>query len=443
MQHAANAKKALCFALSARVVSLMAVALFVLASAAFAGPKFEPDLCPADQAAALAKLKAACGYLVVPENRTKSNARTIRLPVAIIPSQSHKRVPDPVVYMAGGPGANAISQAEILVSVGLNQTRDLIIMNQRGVADTQPALTCPEIDLFNIEAISLRYGSPNTGKLHVAATKACHDRLVKQGIDLSAYNTSENSADFADLRKALKITQWNVYGLSYGTDLALSLMRDHPEGIRSVIIDSVVPPSAATLGWTWTNANEAVNNIFRACTAQSTCKSEFGDLATAFASQVQLREANPLTVVGKAPFGKVKVVLDGGALVNWLASVPDPGMEIPSIASALGELFQGKPTQIANSRAFLADPEGIGAVGHGLLLGVICSEWVPFEPQSEILVQGLLAFPTYPVSVLSQPSGLPFTTEDCGVWKVPKAPDSRLSRRRPALSVWLRNTEPA
>src|SRR5271169_4062402 len=210
MQHAANTKKALCFALSARVVSLMAVALFVLASAAFAGPKFEPDLCPADQAAALAKLNAACGYLVVPENRTKNNARTIRLPVAIIPSQSHKPVPDPVVYMAGGPGANAISQAEILVSVGLNQTRDLIIMNQRGVADTQPALTCPEIDLFNIEAIGLRYDSPDTRKLHVAATKACHDRLVKQGIDLSAYNTSENSADFADLRKALKIKQWNV-----------------------------------------------------------------------------------------------------------------------------------------------------------------------------------------------------------------------------------------
>jgi hypothetical protein len=58
MQHAANTKKALCFAWGAGVVSLMAVALFVLASAAFAGPKFVPDLCPADQAAALAKLKA-------------------------------------------------------------------------------------------------------------------------------------------------------------------------------------------------------------------------------------------------------------------------------------------------------------------------------------------------------------------------------------------------
>jgi pimeloyl-ACP methyl ester carboxylesterase len=422
MWHAANTKKTLCFALSARIVSLMAVALFVLASAAFAA-KFESDLCPADQAVALAKLKASCGYLIVPENRTKKNPRTIRLPVAIIPSRSQPQRSDPIVYMAGGPGANAIAQAEILASVGLNQNRTLIIMNQRGVADTQPALTCPEIDEFNIEAVGLPYNSPKTGKLHVAATKKCHDRLVAQGIDLSAYNTTESSADFADLRKALNIKQWNVYGLSYGTDLALSLMRDHPDGIRSVIIDSVVPPSVATQGWLWTNVNEAVHNLFRTCAAQAKCKKQYGDLAATFASQVRRREANPLTIRVKAPFGKVDVLLDGGALVNWIGSIPaDPVLPIPSYPSAIAELAQGNPTQIAGSRAFLADPAAIGAVGYGLQYGVICSEWVPFEPVSQILVQGLLAFPTYPEPVLSQAPGLPFLTQDCGVWNVPKAP---------------------
>jgi len=388
---------------------------------------FVPAACPASQAATLAKLKAKCGYLVVPENRTKANGRKIRLPVARIPSLTQPPNPDPVVYMSGGPGANAIAQAQVLVSVGFNQSRDLIIMNQRGVADTQPALTCPEIDEFAIQAVSLPYDSPDTGKRHVAATKKCHDRLAGQGIDLSAYNTSEDSADFADLRTALGIAQWNVYGLSYGTDVALSLMRDHPEGIRSVIIDSVTPPSVATAGWTWTNANEAINNIFRACAAQPACKSEYGDLATTFAVQVRLREANPLTATVESPFGgkDLEVMLDGGALVNWLASVPpDPVSQIPSIPSAIAELAQGNATQIATSRAFLADPAGIGATGYGPFYGVLCSEWIPFEPTSQILVQGRLAFPNYPDSVLSQPSGIPFLTEDCAVWNVPKAPDS-------------------
>ena len=50
--------------------------------------------------------------------------------------------------MSGGPGSDAISQAQILVAVGLNQNREVIIMNQRGNNDTQPLLTCPEIDQF-------------------------------------------------------------------------------------------------------------------------------------------------------------------------------------------------------------------------------------------------------------------------------------------------------
>jgi hypothetical protein len=61
-------------------------------------------------------------------------------------------------------------------------------------------------------------------------------------------------------------------------------------------------------------------------------------------------------------------------------------------------------------------------VGYGLMYGVICSEWVPFEPEPQILVQGRLAFPNYPDMVLSLASGLPYLTEDCAVWNVPKAP---------------------
>ncbi len=386
---------------------------------------FKTGPCPADHAAALAKLSASCGTLTVPENRNDLTEGNVQLPVAIIPSATQPAEPDPILYMAGGPGTDAISQAQILVLVGLNQKREIIIMNQRGNNDTQPKLTCPEIDQFYIKAVNLPYDDPATGTMHVAATKACHDRLMAQGLDLSAFNTSESTADIADLRTAMKIDQWDVYGLSYGTDVALSLMRDHPDGIRSVIIDAVVPPSAASLGWTWTNANEAVNHIFRACANQPTCASQYGDLSSQFAAQVQLREATPLHINVPAPFDNTKnvdVTLDGGALVNWIGSVPDPAVPIPSIPAAIQQLVQGQPTQIAEARAFGADPAAVGIIGYGLFFGVICSVWVPFEPQSQILAQGLLAFPNYPQSVLSQPALLPFMSEDCQVWNVPAAP---------------------
>ncbi|MGO9605560.1 MAG: alpha/beta fold hydrolase [Candidatus Binataceae bacterium] len=387
---------------------------------------FKKGDCPADQAAILANLGATCGTLTATQNRSNRSEGKVQLPVAIIPSQNQPASPDPVVYMAGGPGANAIAQAQDLVNVGLNQKRDLIIMNQRGVAYTVPNLACPEVDMAFATAVGLPYDSPDNETQHVAATKACHDRLVGQGIDLSNFNTAENEADFADLRKALKIKQWNVYGLSYGTDLALSLMRDHPEGIRSVIIDAVLPPSAVSLGWTWTNENEAINNIFRACGNQPACAAKYGDLSAQFTAQVQQLEATPLTLAVTIPGTEstTQVVLDGGAILNWIGSLPDPVVPIASIPTAIAQLVQGQPTQIAEARAVAANPGAIGAVGYGLFYGVICSEWVPFEPASQILVQGQLAFPAYPQSVLSQPPGLPFMTEDCAAWDVPRASGS-------------------
>ena len=395
--------------------------------ASFAGPAtFKSGPCPSDQAKALASLNATCGTLTAPEKRSSSTEREVQLPVAIVPSKTQPREPDPIVYMAGGPGANAIAQAQILVDMGLNQKRDLIIMNQRGVAYTVPDLACPEIDRDYAEALGLPLDSKAAETKHVAATKACHDRLVAAGVDLSAFNTSESSADFADLRKALKLEQWNVYGLSYGTELALSMVRDHPEGIRSLIIDAVLPPSAVSLGWVWTNANEAINNVFRACADQPACAAKYGDLSAQFTAAVQKLEANPLTMTVKVPGTETstKVVLDGGALANWIGSLPDPVVPLTSIPAAISALTRGQPTQIAEARAFAAHPSAIGAVGYGLMYGVICSEWVPFEPASQILTQGQLAFPAYPKSVLSQPIGLTFMTEDCAVWKVPRAPAS-------------------
>ena len=61
------------------------------------------------------------------------------------------------------------------------------------------------------------------------------------------------------------------------------------------------------------------------------------------------------------------------------------------------------------------------SVFYGLTYGVFCSEWTPFQPQSQIVTDGLAAFPAYPKTVLSQTPQLPFASEDCAIWDVPKA----------------------
>jgi pimeloyl-ACP methyl ester carboxylesterase len=316
-----------------------------------------------------------------------------------------------------------MGDVEFLVPV-LNQTQDLVVLAQRGTLDATPALLCPEIDQFNAQAVSLVYDAPSTGKLHVAATKACHDRLVSEGVDLSAYNTFENIADFMDLKRLLKVRKWSIFGTSYGTYVALTLMRLHPKDLVTVTIDSITPPSVASLGWTWSSAGEGFNNLFDACAAQPACAAKYGDVRSKFTNQVQQLEANPLTTTSTyTPGGPpVTVVLDGGALVNWF--VTGGRSRFVAVPSAVQELVNGDPVQIAANQAAIANPANESTQGYGLTYGVFCSEWIPYQPQSEILKQGLIAFPAYPQSVLEQAPQLPFATEDCGVWNVPKAPAS-------------------
>ena len=163
-----------------------------------ARPRFEPAAC--SDVPFPAPPNARCGFLVVPENRTKSNRRSIRLAVAIVPAVSQRPAPDPVVYLSGGPGGSAIGEAQLLVAAGVNRDRDLILMNERGTQCCEPALTCPEVDQFFVRNLGLVLDAPSTRRLNAEAAGACYRRLAAQDIDLGAYNTTENAADFADLR---------------------------------------------------------------------------------------------------------------------------------------------------------------------------------------------------------------------------------------------------
>src|SRR5579872_6989887 len=69
-----------------------------------ASPQFQTAPCPKTPEPMKALQHARCGYLIVPENRSKPGGRTIRLVVAIVPAASKPAKPDPIVFMAGGPG---------------------------------------------------------------------------------------------------------------------------------------------------------------------------------------------------------------------------------------------------------------------------------------------------------------------------------------------------
>lgn len=402
-------------------------------------PAFASAPCPQVPDAVPQYASANCGYLTVPENHADPNGPTIRLAVAIVPAVSPHPSPIPVVYLHGGPGADAFTAAlPDLIKAGVNQDHTLIVWDQRGTYFSEPRLMCPQTDAAVAASVGRVYDAPSTGQLYVNAANACKRQLTSQGIDLADFNTTQNAADLADLRKALGIKSWDVFGHSYGTQLALTYMREYPQGIQSVILDGVVPPSTQTPGAFW-KSSQAINNMFAACTAQPACAANYPNLRHTFINEVKKLEAHPVTAEVTLQSGsKVKVVLDGGVLLNWLVTAT----HFPTVmAQQLTELADGNPQAIATTWATGKQnrSDTVGALAYGQFYSMVCSSWVPFSTASEDYQAGTSAWPQFPSSVLSQPPLVPFIREICGAWNVPKEPQSFRSVTRSDVPTLILN----
>ena len=363
----------------------------------------------------------SCGYLTVPENRSRPDGRTIRLAVARVKAVSSTPAADPIVYLQGGPGVSALSVAAFLAGKGINANRDVIFVDQRGTYHSA-LLACPEVDAFLATEATEHFSDPTTGEQSNAATTACHDRLARTGVDLASYATTENASDIADLRVALGIDSWNLYGVSYGSTLAQAVLRDHPAGIRSVVLDSVTAPQISLISEFWPGAATSYRAIFDACAAQPACRAAYPDLAEEFTATVNRLTATPITVPVPDGSGRmVSVNIDGYQLANLvvLASLATP--TYAAVPSMIHQMAHGDGTAAATMLLQLFVPPS-GLMGYGLFWGVFCREWVSQTSPDQVLARAKAALPGFPDAVLTFPPQLPRAFDDCAIWNVRTAP---------------------
>ena len=197
-----------------------------------------------------------CGrFLTAPEQDV--TPPQFSLPVIHIPRPPWVSHGVATQYIAGGPGGAAWLEPDQigfwLDWVDANDwPSDLIVYDQRGVGLSQPALDCPELRELRRELLPLPLPSEEAYRRVRNVTRACHDRLRQEGHALGRFTTSRNAADAVDLMHAIGLEQWNVYGVSYGTRVALEMMRVVPDALRAVVLDSPYPPQVnAELSDAW------------------------------------------------------------------------------------------------------------------------------------------------------------------------------------------------
>jgi pimeloyl-ACP methyl ester carboxylesterase len=358
-----------------------------------------------------------CGYLTVPEDHNQPDGRKIQLHVAIFKSTNPNPAPDPVIHLIGGPGSSALNNAlPILMKGGTEilKQRDYVLFDQRGTRYSVPYLPCRPYDeyLWDAHELNLSLDEYNAGALPKLA--ACLESWRKQGINLAAYNSAQSAADVKDLRLALGYARVNLYGASYGTRLALTVMRDHPEGIRSVIIDSVEPTQVNLDIDLALNANRSLQEVFNACATDDFCSSNYGDIEAKFYAVIDRLENAPIVTNASGPYRDqpYAVYMDGDLFIDVIFGGLYSMSSIPDIPHLINAAYE-------ESYSELSEPVGssIGSpLSTALFWSTTCGEEIPFE----INIQRSSDSASLPV-VLSEHFGEQYALDVCELWDIPPA----------------------
>lgn len=355
-----------------------------------------------------------CGYLIVPENRADPGGNEVRLHVAIFTAEADKPAPDPIVYLEGGPGGHILEALEFGFEerfAPFLEKRDLIIFDQRGAGLSEPSLACPEVQALGIELLDDDLTAEEYNDLEQVELQKCHDRLVGDGIDLSAYNTAENAADVNDLRGVLGYEEWNLYGISYGTRLALTVMRDHPGGVRSVVLDSTVPLELDLLTETPASAQRAFDGLFAGCAAHIGCAATFPELEAEFDDLVQRLDADPIDIdIDDFVSGDTYPgILRGEDIVELMFQSLYSEELIPLLPEAVADAHAGDYQTFETLASLFFTNEAFFTIG--MYLSVQCREEYAFTP-----VEDVVAAAAQHPDVAALFEDTPGEFEECGVW---------------------------
>lgn len=352
---------------------LTALILFVQVQAQPAQPLppvFEAADCPMELPDTLVEgLHIVCGYLIVAQNRADPDSGTLRLAVAILKAKSATPHPDPIIFLTGGPGDRALGIEAYWSTFPTLEDRDFILIDPRGAGFSEPNMDCSDIDFPIVDTEERPATLEARREAELTWLAACRDLLLSRGIDLTQFNTAVWSADIADLRTALGLNNVNLFGVSYGAYWALGVVRDHPDGIRSITLDSVSPPPIDHWGENGLRADTAFNLLFEACASDAACDARFPTMREDFYAFVERLRQQPV----RLPTANVNWMTDASFITAANSALYFP-LRYPILPLALEQLV-AENWEVAVQLGEQVSLSGNPAV----FRSVVCHDEIPFS----------------------------------------------------------------
>jgi pimeloyl-ACP methyl ester carboxylesterase len=361
-------------------------------------------------------LPVECGWLRVPENPA-APGRDIEIAFMVVRAPRNADPESPVLYLNGGPGSSGLVFAEMLVAnpqiKDIVVDRDWVFFDQRGQGRSVPALRC----------------APEENWL--TRVRLCRDQLMREGIDLSQYNSARSAQDIEALRRALGVHQWNLWGTSYGSRLAFSVARDFPASVRSIVHDGPSDPGAPEIINDFRGAEFAIERLFSKCAADAGCAARYPDVRTRFLAALPGLRREPVAVGDRRVddnrlvsyiraylFNNAPAAVYERRLQNLIAYMDAAGR---GDGEAMRGLEERMPQDVANDTPLPA--EGSWTMGQNL--SIECNEERSFESPEQY--RQAAAQSDIVRALFGARDGADFF-DDCALWPAGRADPGRKTR---------------
>jgi glucose/arabinose dehydrogenase/pimeloyl-ACP methyl ester carboxylesterase len=311
---------------------------------------FTPTACPVQLPDATEGEGYVCGFVSVPMHHADPGGPQVQLATVRILSTTEPRRSRPVVIAPDVPVLDLVSAApESLADLaGL----DLILFDRRGTGLSVPLLHCDEHDPVALATLTGQAATADALDADVQAYAACATRFAATGVDMAAFGTRESAADVRDVVTALGYTDYDFMGISGATRTGQALLRDVPDGLHSVVLDSVAPASVNISPLRAQTTYAAMQDLFGACSEDETCAASFPDPAGMLFETAARLTAEPAHVPVADGDTTLDVVVTGRDLLQVVADRFRGGAaEIDGIPAFISQAAGGDLSAVAGALA--------------------------------------------------------------------------------------------
>ena len=332
----------------------------------------------------LVGLGLTCSLATVPIDRDDPSSGTIDISVAVRPGTGDDSLP-PLAVLQGGPGGASSDLAFILPTRPYAQ----VLIDQRGTGFGSVDFTC--FEFVDILPELLEATRQQALPMEREAYGRCSDRLAANPALLHT-TTAALAADVVDVMDALGHDQWLVYGVSYGTTIALEVLRDPPAGLMGAVLDGVFPSTLDLDVDTAFAAERVLAELDAVCAADPACTAilaeapagEGGSLSELLSDVIDSINALPTVISLSASETTVGEPLDVWIDGDAVASVVFQMLYADYLAALVPAVLAGLATGEGPGGGLLAlvgvelAADSAANAAFGTLLAITCSERLPF-----------------------------------------------------------------